>query len=230
MEPGLHAKMHKRPNRLHLTIGLLTLGALLATGCASNRSRPPLKVPADATPEARAAALDKAEALARDAQRQELAGHKDEAIKKYGEAINTFHDLPVAWNNLGVLWAEQGKNLEAAEAYKTAAELSPTDPRPLKNLGALWEELGYLDDAARWYDEALQRDPNYLPALRRAILVDDLRNQLSETTAERMKAAIIIEREPWWIERFKRIQQRMNARPLAERVPDDHRARGLASP
>ncbi len=224
--------MLKRPKHHRLTIGLLALAALYAAGASgcANRTRQPLRVPESATPEARAAALAKAEDLARDAQRLELAGDKDQAIKKYGEAINTFHDLPVAWNNLGVLWADQGKNLEAAEAYKTASELSPTDPRPLKNLGALWEELGYLDDAARWYDEALRRDPNYLPALRRAILVDDLRNELSDTTAERLKAAIIMEREPWWIERFKRIQQQMNERPLAERVPDDHRNRDLATP
>lgn len=223
--------MLKRLNHHHLIICLCTVAAIGvgAAGCA-NKNPKPLVMPEDSTPEARAAALTKAEGLARDAQRFELAGHKDEAIKKYGEAINSYRELPVAWNNLGVLWAEQGKNLEAAEAYKTAAELSPTDPRPLKNLGALWEDLGYLDDAARWYDEALQRDPNYLPALERAILVDDLRNQLSQTTAERLKAAIIMERQPWWIERFKRIQQRMNERPMAERVQDDHVSHGLANP
>lgn len=189
----------------------------LISGCA-NRNR--FEIPAEATPEARAAQMAKAESLARDAQRQELAGRDERAIALYRQALTEWRELPVAWHNLGVLLARQGKNLEAAEAYKTASELSPSDPISLYNLGTLWEELGYLDDAARWYDEALLRNQNYLPALRRSVLVDDLRNQLSQTTAERLKAAILMEREPWWINRFKRIQQRMNERPLS--TPTDH--------
>jgi tetratricopeptide (TPR) repeat protein len=196
------------------------LAAMVAGGCTGKKSSK-FEMPPDRTPEARSAQVTKAESLARDAQRMELSGHPDEAIAKYSAAIEAYPELPVAWNNLGVLLAKRGKNLEAAEAYKTASELSPTDPTSLYNLGALWEQLGYLDDAARWYDESLQRDPNYLPALERSILVDDLRAKLSQTTADRLKAAILMERQPWWINRFKRIQQRMNERPL-ERTLDDH--------
>lgn len=183
---------------------------LAAAGCAGKGRHQAFEPPADADPVVRARLIAKAEALSRDAQRYELAGKEEQAIATYRQAIATYSEIPVAWHNLGVLLAKQGRNLEAAEAYKTASELAPTEPVSLYNIGVLWEDLGYLDDAARWYDEALGRDPNYLPALRRSVLVDDLRNKLSQTTAERLKAAILMEREPWWINRFKRIQQRMN--------------------
>jgi tetratricopeptide (TPR) repeat protein len=197
--------------RQTLVLMLMIVAAAGAGACRTRQA--PFEMPADASPEVRAAQVAKAESLSRDAQRLELAGKSDRAIDTYRAAIAEYREIPVAWHNLGVLLAKKGRNLEAAEAYKTASELSPTDPRPLYNLGTLWEDLGYLDDAARWYDEALQRDPNYLPALRRSVLVDDLRNRLNQTSAERLKAAILMEREPWWINRFKRIQQRMNEQP-----------------
>ncbi len=197
-----------------LILGLAASGLLLApaTGCKTRRT---YEIPEPESNQARVAAMRRAESLAREAQHLELAGKEDQAVEKYIAAIGEFREMPVAWANLGVLLDKQGKNLDAAEAYKTASELAPTDPRPLYNLGTLWEKLGYLDDAARWYDEALLRDPNFLPALRRSVLVDDQRNKLSQTTAERLKLAILLEREPWWINRFKRIQQRMNERPLS---------------
>lgn len=201
------------------TAAVILAASVIFSACAGCKSRRAFNIPEPETAEQRAAALARAESLAREAQHLELAGKEDKAVEKYVAAIGEYRDLPVAWANLGVLLDKQGKNLDAAEAYKTASELAPTDPRPLYNLGTLWEKLGYLDDAARWYDESLHRDPNYLPALRRSVLVDDLRNKLSQTTSERLKKAILLEREPWWINRFKRIQQRMDERPLSPSVP-----------
>ena len=203
---------NRRINFLAVALCVAGSAGLLTAGGCQNRNR--FEMPEDATLEARAARVARAESLARDAQRQELAGNDDRAIALYRQALSEWRELPVAWHNLGVLLARKGRNLEAAEAYMTASELSPSDPISLYNLGTLWEDLGYLDDAARWYDEALLRNQNYLPALRRSVLVDDLRSKLSQTTAERLKAAILMEREPWWINRFKRIQQRMNEQPL----------------
>lgn len=217
--------MPRHEHRRHL-LHLIAAGAIMvaAPGC-QNRSA--FQPPEPETAEARTASIAKAESLCRDAQRLELAGKDAQAIERYHAAIGEYRDMPVAWANIGVLLDKQGKNLDAAEAYKTASELAPTDPRPLYNLGTLWEKLGYLDDAARWYDESLQRDANFLPALRRSVLVDDQRNKLSQTTGERLKSAILMEREPWWINRFKRIQQRMNERPLSP-SSDDHATVPLA--
>jgi tetratricopeptide (TPR) repeat protein len=184
-------------------------------GCASSSSRERTLTPeqlgiSDAGAEVRASS-----ALVREAQRYELAGKDAEAIDRYQRAVEAYREMPVAWNNLGRLLLKRGENLAAADAFKTAAELSPTDPRPMYNLGAMWEELGYFDDAERWYDDALTRDPQHLPSLRRAILIDDLRDLKRPITAERLKTALLIEREPWWIDRFKRYQIRLRA-ALAE--------------
>lgn len=187
----------------------------LGPGCAGKNQRwspPDQDAGAPESAEELAKRVSRASTLTRDAQRNELAGNQDRAIELYKAAIAEYRETPVAWHNLAILLSKKGENLAAREAFVTASELSPTDPRPLYGLGVLYEDLGYLDDAAKWYDESLQRDPAYQPALRRAVLVDDLRGKLSQTTAERTKRAILAEREPWWINRFKRIQQRLRDR------------------
>ena len=181
----------------------LALGALLA-GCAGSHR----DLPVPETPDQIHAQIDRATSLVRDAQRLEVAGRDKDAIAKYREALASYRELPVAWNNLGRLLMKDSSNLAAADAFKTAAELSPTDPRPLHNLGTLWESLGYLEDAARWYDEALRRDENYLPALRRAIIVEETRNKPDSTTLERIRRAMIQEQDPWWQNKYRRAKLR----------------------
>lgn len=151
--------------------------------------------------------IQKAAALVRDAQRLELAGDTQGAITKYKEAIEQYNELPVAWNNLGRLLMESKENLQAAEAFKQASELSPSDPVPVHNLGVLWESVGYLGDASHWYDQALQRDPQYLPSLRRYLLVKELKSDRDAIVGERLRTALMLESDPWWITRFKRMHQ-----------------------
>ncbi len=189
-----------RPTHALCLVALAGIAALPLAGC--NASRPAL--PAGETPQQISGQIDKAAALTRDAQRLENIGRDREAADKYREAIGIYRELPVAWNNLGRLMMKESNNLAAAEAFKTAAELSPTDPRPVHNLGTLWESLGYLDDAARWYGEALQRDENYLPSLRRVAIVEEIRNKPDATTLERVRRALLIEQDPWWKDKFRR--------------------------
>lgn len=189
-----------------LTAAGLALAVLTTAACQSS-SRPYPKA-GDEPPPPVSEQIDKAARLSRDAQRLEVAGDDKAAIEKYRAALAEYNELPAAWNNLGRLLMNQGDNLAAAEAFKTASELSPTDPRPLTNLGALWESLGYLDDAQKWYDQALQRDENHLPALRRFILVQELRGKSDDSTPARLKKALLLEKDPWWINRFKRFHQR----------------------
>lgn len=179
------------------------LSAALMAACSGSRSatRP--------DHDAEIVAIDEASSLVRDAQRLELAGETDQAIDKYTKAIATYRELPVAWNNLGRLLMLKEENLRAVDAFKTAADLSPTDPRPLYNIGTLWEQLGYLDDAAKWYDESLARDQNFLPALRRRVLVDQIRDHADERTFENCRRALLIEKDPWWIDRIKRAELRL---------------------
>ena len=194
--------MNMRPfDRLSCALAIL---GLLLGGCAGAHH----DMPAPETPEQIAAQIDRASMLVRDAQRLEVAGQDKAAMVKYREAIASYRELPVAWNNLGRLLMKESSNLAAADAFKTASELSPTDPRPLHNLGTLWESLGYLDDAARWYDEALKRDENYLPTLRRIVVVEETRNKPDSTTLDRIRRAMLQEQDPWWISKFRRAKLR----------------------
>lgn len=184
----------------------LVLGACGAAGLGGCRTSASSQI---AAVEQRNSAeqIQKAASLVRDAQRLELAKDTPGAIAKYKEAIETYNELPVAWNNLGRLLMQNGDNLMAAEAFKQASELSPSDPVPVHNLGALWESLGYLGDASKWYDQALQRDPQYLPSLRRFLLVKDLNSDRDAIVGDRLKTALLLETDPWWINRFKRMHQ-----------------------
>lgn len=196
-------------SRIGVTVGALCAAGLAIAAINGCASRPSV---GDSTPPDRNAEvqqIEQAAALVREAQRYEVAEKPDVAIEKYKKAIETYRELPVAWNNLGALLMKKGENMPAAEAFQTAAELSPTDPRPLHNLGTIWEQLGYLDDAAKWYDRALERDDVYLPSLRRRVLIDQLRDKMDERSLERCRRALLLEKDPWWIDRLKRAKLRM---------------------
>jgi tetratricopeptide (TPR) repeat protein len=196
--PSTHAR--------HALAAILVGATLLAGACAGRRSTP-AETPPDPAETARQ--LDRATGFVRQAQRYELDHRETDAIAEYRKAIDEYRDLPVAWNNLGNLLQKRGENLAAADAFKTASELSPTDPRPVHNLGTLWENLGYIDDAARWYDEALKRDENYLPSLRRMLVIEETRNRPDEQTLDHIRRGLLVERDPWWIDRFKQSRLRL---------------------
>ncbi len=180
----------------------LTAGAA-ATGCRTYRA----PVAPDFSQEMadRAAAID----LVRAGQRLEHAGKDALAEEKYRQAVRLYRETPSAWNNLGRLLMKRGSNEEARSSFLVAAELSPRDPLPVYNLGALWDNMGYLEDAGRWYEEALSRDENFLPALRRSILVDQMLRRGNEVTARRVQRALLQETDPWWIERLQRERVRL---------------------
>lgn len=136
-------------------------------------------------------------------------GETERAIELYQRAIRTYNDLPGAWNNLGLLWAETGKNRQAADAFKEAARLSPTDPRPHYNLGVLYEKNNWGKEAAEQYSAALARDEYDLPSLRRAILLDRRMLIATEQTYDRIHRALLIETDEDWHHRFEREQIRV---------------------
>ncbi len=207
--------------RMRLTPPTLTRWTLLAAagaalllagaGCGGSRSGATADRVAKELSESRSAeaqAFDRAYALLREAQRAEVAEKDDIAIAKYRESIASYRDIPAAWNNLGSLLMRKGENLQAAEAFITASELSPTDARPLYNLGALWHKQGDLREARKWYDQAIARDDRFLPALRQRVLVDQMLDNPDTRSLEFAKKALLLEKDPWWIERLKRAEIR----------------------
>lgn len=124
--------------------------------------------------------------------------NEQEAMHKYTEAVRVYRELPVAWNNLGVLLMKNDRYVEASSAFVTAAQLAPNDPRPLYNRGLLWDRRGYIREARESYVKALERDPEYLPALRGVIRADAIRNEGSFQTLEWVERALMLEQDSEW--------------------------------
>ncbi|MEI6632198.1 MAG: tetratricopeptide repeat protein [Chlamydiota bacterium] len=66
---------------------------------------------------------------------------------------------------LGVRYRAEGESQKAAEQFRTAAELRPSDPAPRLNLGIVYGEMGRLDEAQVEFARVLEIDPGSLSAL-----------------------------------------------------------------
>lgn len=183
--------MHRRHRSLFFPAVLITLAGL--AGCKSPGEKVRSETEALSSDEARR--LSRGVKLAEQAYRE-----KDpiESFEKYRASVEAYSEFPAAWNNLGVLLMEQDNHLSAAEAFATAADLSPTDPRPLYNLGLCWDRRNYPEDARRYYLRALERDANFLPALRGAIRAESLLNIESRDTLNLIERALAVESEEQW--------------------------------
>ncbi len=178
--------MKRRWSWLFLS-GAIALAGL--AGCASEGQKSAL-MPERARPDVRAA------------YERAMAAQKTEdpqrAITLYQEAVSLYPEFSVALNNLGVLLMDAERYLEASEAFARAAELDPKDPRPMYNLALTWDRAGYADEALRFYARTLQRDPNYLPALRGAVRAQRIRGEADERTLEWIRRALLQETNDQW--------------------------------
>jgi Tfp pilus assembly protein PilF len=155
--------------RMMIAAGALSvITALLPGGCASKRAGGPEA--AQQVDVRRSAAM----ALAMQAQQAEKAGELDRAIDLYRQALDGVADPPAQWwNNLGALLLEKGQSryMDAAAAFKAAAAIDLTDPRPRVNLGLVYHKAGYGVKAMEYFEEALRLDQYNLDALRGALTV-----------------------------------------------------------
>ncbi len=162
-------------------------------GCASSRPAASLQA---SDPAQVAAAYD----LILEAQEAERRDKPAEAVSLYREGLSKYREFPAAWNNLGSLLMDQSRYLEAVECFQAAGDLAPKDPRPPYNQGLAWDRAGYLDDALDFYNRAIDRDPQYLPALRGAIRAERLLGRGSQSTLDRLKTALLMEQDAKWRE------------------------------
>jgi tetratricopeptide (TPR) repeat protein len=201
---------------------VLALAALALGGCRGNFRMPTPQRPAEPSVQ-----IARAKQLAAAAQRAADSGLRtkadgtvevrdpkkiDEAISLYRQAIEAYREFPAAWLNLGVLYMKQSRNMEAVDAFKIAADLSPADPAPVYNIGVVYEKLDWTRDAQQYYTDALAREPNYQPALQRSIYVDLILDTPSEKTLERLKRAMMLETDPAWIAWFEKQKSRLENR------------------
>lgn len=186
---------------------------MMLAPAACQSSRKAVKLPPITTPSLQSRRL--AYETAAQAQAAAEKGKTDEAIELYRESVTHDPEYGYAWHNLGVLYASRQEYLDAVDAYNKAAALLTNDPRPICNIGQVWLDLGYARDALRNFEEALRRDPQDIIALRGAIQSAHLLDIADETTAERIKTALITERDPVWRDYFELQRSRVSGR-LAE--------------
>lgn len=196
--------MHRRRS-----IQSVLMAALLAAACVSPTA---CTIPQSSRgPGASLARQGEAAKLATQAEKA-LRDQKYEKAEEYGrQAIGLAPDLAGAWNNLGVALMEQQKYMDAAQAFKRAGDLTPTDPTPYENLGLVYYRAGFDTEALRWYTEALNRDPNWLPALRGAVACAQRLKKADEATLERCNRGLMLEQDDKWRETFERQKLRIEA-------------------
>ncbi|QYK47318.1 MAG: tetratricopeptide repeat protein [Phycisphaeraceae bacterium] len=175
-------------------------------GCASTQKQDPGAM-ADAVAQNQSRGLQ----LARDAQRQADRGETERAIETYKQAVASWREMPAAWNNLGVLLMQEQNYADAVSAFKVAADLSPTDPRPLENIAVCYVRSGWASDALRYYGMSLERDPNRLESLRGAVRAAEMVRVRDEATLERIRRALLVETDERYREYFERQQQLVSA-------------------
>ena len=78
---------------------------------------------------------------------------RDDAIEVFSALTNDFPELPEPWNNLAVLFAENGEFDKARQALLAAIQTHPSYSTAHENLGDLYARM-----ASMAYDRALEQD------------------------------------------------------------------------
>lgn len=153
--------------------------------------------------------LGEAHRLALEAQRAERAGQPDKAIELYRRSLAESGDFFYVWNNLGVLLMNRQEYMEAVRMFQTAADVAPTDSRPYENIGLVYHTLGYDEKAMEYYDLALVRNPTSIDALRGSVRTAKRLGIADDKSLERVRTALMIERDPDWRRVFETEQVRL---------------------
>ena len=146
-------------------------------------------------------------------ERAQSEGDDDAAMALYKEATTLSSDAPsAAWNNLGMLYMEQKDYLQAKRYLSTASQLAPLDPQPMYNLGLAYHNAGWDRQALDSFLLALDREPNYIPAIRGAATAAMRLRLTDEDALDRLKHALLVERDPTWRGVFERERLAMQSR------------------
>ncbi|MBT8485849.1 MAG: tetratricopeptide repeat protein, partial [Phycisphaerae bacterium] len=86
------------------------------------------------------------------------------AIKSYARAVRTAPDRPDLYVGLGDAFITKGRTDLAVAAYRTAAELDPTNPEPLSRLALTLSREGRAGEAIRTMHALLAVDPDHAVA------------------------------------------------------------------
>ena len=185
------------------------VGVLVCAGCAQKPQHRDIIIPMPAGADRRAEAID----LTARGERAQEAGDLEAAMEYYEQATRLSADAPAAaWNNLGMIHMQRGEYVDAVAYLRTASELAPLDPQPMYNLGLTFHQAGWDRQALESFIAALEREPNYLEAIRGAVTAAMRLRLTDEDALERLEHALLVETDPRWRAIFQRERLSMETR------------------
>lgn len=96
-------------------------------------------------------------------------GKRDDAIKTFTDLTDKYPNLPEPYNNLAVLYADQGQYDKARNALEMAIKTHPSYATAHENLGDIYARL-----ASESYDKALKIDTSNTRAQNKLAMITDL--------------------------------------------------------
>lgn len=183
--------------------GAVLLASLGAAGCSSSNSRDrsaQQDLSQVGTQRSRAKAIE----LFRQASQLHEEEEYDKALIKYRESIEQDNTLFAAWNNMGQLMMQQKNYADAVAAYKIASDLQINDPRPDYNIGLAYQTIGWGKESYTHFQRSLDRDANYLPALRGAVRSAEMLGVGDQRVLDFIQNGQLRETDDQWREYFDR--------------------------
>jgi protein O-GlcNAc transferase len=95
----------------------------------------------------------------------QMQGKLDQAALQYQEILKLWPSHFDAKHLLGIIRAQEGRNLEALELIGAAVKINPRDAPALSNLGIILQRLGRSESAVASFDRALAMQPGHVDAL-----------------------------------------------------------------
>ncbi len=103
-----------------------------------------------------------------------------------------------AYNNLGILFLNEGNYFEAAKCLDQALHLMPNDPAPRIHLGLVYENAGQFQNALAQYNQALALSPESMDALQAATRIQVRLDEVDEKTVEHLRTIAIRGTDVTW--------------------------------
>lgn len=158
-----------RTSTLWLAVGLALVCGLMVGMLLPTLSHPGLSAGGGGAGGAQSAPAAQEEKTA------QLAGHilqLEEAVRKNPEDV-------AAWVQLGNLYFDARKSMQAINAYERALLLKPDDPDVLTDLGVMYRDVGKFELAVQSFRKASQINPKHQNALfnRGVVLFFDLQRK-----------------------------------------------------
>jgi len=116
------------------------------------------------------------------------ASYWQNSVTLFQRAVDVTTDNYVAHNNLGELFAQQGRLDEASMHFTKALEINPSFAHARHNMGMIFVQRGNLDEAISEFQKAIELEPTFADAYNKLGAALANRGRLDEAIASFSKA------------------------------------------